>query len=397
MFLLLKIRRGALKVERSMGKVLQTRLTQANLPFLQVLLGPRQVGKSTIIEQVAQAWQGPKIVISADGVTPPNEQWIEFYWQKAIEHESVTLLAFDEIQKVKNWSEAIKQLWDRDRHRNKLRVVLSGSASLTLQTGLTESLAGRYELIRCPHWTLEESREAFQWDLLTYLKYGGYPSAAGLIDDPDRWQAFIRDGIVEPVIGKDLQNSVVVQKPALLRQLFSLAMHYPAQEISYQKLLGQLQDEGNTTTLKHYLDILKGGFLIETLEKFSGAQIRQKSSSPKIIPMAPALIHAFTAPQVLDTNPEWKGRVFEAAIGAHLLTVFKEVCYWREGDFEVDFVVVHEKQIHGIEVKSGRRRNQRGLQAFKKKFPEAKTAMIDWDTGGKILNGEISMREFLAL
>lgn len=373
------------QIQRVILKTLTQRLASSELPFLQVILGPRQTGKSTLIQQAAERWNGSKEIASADQVTPPHAEWIEFLWQKALEKSGVTLLAIDEIQKVRHWSESIKRLFDRDRHSQKLRVVLSGSASLGLQQGLTETLAGRYEIIRCPHWGLDECQEAFGWDLITYLKFGGYPAPAFMIDDVMRWQAFLSDSIVEPVLGRDLQSMVTIQKPGLLRQLFALAMQLPAQEISYQKLLGQLQDEGNTATIKHYLDILKGGFLLDTLEKYFPSPLRQKSSSPKIIPAAPALIHAFSNPAGIDSDPDWRGRVFEAAIGAHLRRCNCELFYWREGDLEVDFVAKCGGDIIGVEVKSGRRKRTGGLIAFKKKFPKAHTLFVDWEAGKRFL------------
>jgi predicted AAA+ superfamily ATPase len=352
---------------------------------MQVLLGPRQVGKSTTVARLSEIWEGPKVVDSADQLVPPKADWIQFLWQKAIEQKSPCLLVIDEIQKVKNWANVLKILFDRDRKHHHLRVVLLGSASLSIQSGLNESLAGRYEVIRCPHWGLDESREAFSWDLTTYLKFGGYPSAADLISEIPRWRMFMRDSIIEPVLGRDLQTAITIQKPALLRQLFELAMHYPAQEISYQKLLGQLQEQGNTSIIKHYLEILAGGYLLATLEKYSGSLVRQKASSPKILPLAPALIHAFHDPQSIDSDPEWRGRVFEAAIGAHLHQLPGEMMYWREQNLEVDYVLKIDGRVIGIEVKSGRRKREHGIVAFKKAFPKADTLILDLQSGEQFL------------
>lgn len=375
-----------LEIKRFFYPSLAARVQQPQLNFMQVLLGPRQIGKSTAIAQLADAWSGAKVIESADQLTPPKAEWIEFVWQRALEKKGTCLLVIDEIQKVKDWANVLKILFDRDRKLNKLRIVLSGSASLSLQSGLNDSLAGRYEVIRCPHWGLDESREAFHWDLPTYLKFGGYPSTAVFIDDVTRWRAFMRDSIIEPVIGRDLQTAVSIQKPALLRQLFELAMHYPAQEISFQKLLGQLQDEGNTATIKHYLEILAGGFLVATLEKYNGSAVRQKSSSPKILPLAPALIHAFTDPEKITLDSEWKGRVFESVIGAHLYRLPGDLMYWRDGNAEVDYVLKIDGHVIGIEVKSGRRKRQNGIIAFKKAFPKAHAVTLDWQFGEKFLS-----------
>jgi predicted AAA+ superfamily ATPase len=378
-------------IKRYFYKEIQKRIEQAHLPFIQVLLGPRQVGKSTTIAQIGEQWVDSKIIESADRLSPPGPDWVNFLWQRAREKDGPCLLAIDEIQKVQKWSEQIKILFDQDRQKNQLRIILSGSASLSLQRGLSESLAGRYEVIRCPHWGLDESRQAFGWDLETYLKYGGYPSAATLIHDKERWQSFIRDGIIEPVIGRDLQSMVTIQKPALLRQLFELAMLYPAQEVSYQKLLGQLQDHGNVATIKHYLEILAGGFLLTTLDKFSKSGVRRKASSPKILPLAPALIHAFTDPEKIDSDPEWRGHVFECAIGAHLHRLNTGFYYWRENDDEVDFILEHGTEIIAIEVKSGRRKRGKGLLAFKALYGHAKTLTMDIEMGRSWLDGEASL------
>ena len=244
---------------------------------MQVLLGPRQVGKSTALAQLMDECSHSKLYVTADQVSPPDIRWLEFQWQKARELPPPTLLVIDEVQKINNWSSVIKLLFDRDRKKYDLRIILSGSASLNLQKGLTESLAGRYELIRAPHWGFDECEKLFNWDLETFLKYGGYPSAAELIDDKTRWQSFIQNSIIEPVLGRDIQSLVNIQKPALLRQLFELCMTLPAHEISFQKLLGQLQDSGNATTIKHYLEILEGAFLLKKLEKFSTKKLNKKA------------------------------------------------------------------------------------------------------------------------
>jgi predicted AAA+ superfamily ATPase len=374
-----------MEIKREFESLLAQRIHQSDLNFIQVLLGPRQVGKSTAIRHVTESWAGSSVVESADQLSPPNVSWIEFLWQKAIELPPPCLLVIDEIQKIDRWSEAIKILFDRDRRKNRLRIILSGSASLAIQGGLSDSLAGRYELIRAPHWSLSECKEAFNWNITEFLKFGGYPAAASLVSDVPRWQSYLRDGIIEPVLGRDLQTAVQVQKPALLRQLFSLVMHYPAQEVSYQKLMGQLQDRGNAATIKHYLEILSGGFLILTLDKFSTNPLRRKSSSPKIIPLASALIHAFADPDRLDTNPEWRGHVFESAIGAHLARLNEELFYWRDGKNEVDFVVMAGRKLFAIEVKSGRKKTSNGLIEFKKRFTEAIPILINWETGKEFL------------
>jgi predicted AAA+ superfamily ATPase len=384
------------EIKRYIHKDILERITSPS-SFLQILIGPRQVGKTTLIRQIAKAWKGPKFIASADEGAQRSTEWIEFYWRKARVQTKPCLLALDEIQKISNWSETIKVLFDKDRKNKNLRVILSGSASLSLQKGLNESLAGRYELIRCPHWGFDECAKAFGWDLEKYLQFGGYPAAAELIGNTERWQNFMRDSIVEPVLGRDLQTLIEIQKPALLRQTFELAMHYPSQEISYQKLLGQLQDHGNAATIKNYLEILEGGFLLRKLQKFSAQPLRTKSSSPKIIPMAPALIHAFTNPSDIENSPEWFGRVFECAIGAHLSRLPGEIYYWRQEPFEVDFIHVNNGKITALEVKSGRNKNTTGLMKFLETHPDAEACIVNIENGAKFLKREATLKSLSEL
>jgi len=264
----------------------------------------------------------------------------------------------------------IKRLFDRERSKRSMKIVLLGSASLSLQQGLSESLAGRYEIIFANHWSIEECREAFGWNFDRYIQFGGYPAAAELIKDISRWQNFIKNSIIEPVLGRDILGLTSIRKPALFRQTFELIMAYPAQEISLQKILGQLQEHGNVTTIKHYLNLFEGAYLIKVLQKYSGSAITKKGSSPKIVPLNSALVHAFQQPQPRNDNPEWYGRVFEAVVGAHLNQMDDHLYYWRKGNYEVDFILesTSRKKLYAIEVKSGRRKNTQGLSQFVKKY-----------------------------
>jgi predicted AAA+ superfamily ATPase len=357
----------------------------ANL--IQVLLGPRQVGKTTAVQQIAKTWPGPVVFASADLPFAPDQGWITGQWQKARAHENrKTLLILDEIQKVSNWSSVVKVLIDEERQRKSgMRIVLLGSASWTIEEGLGDTLAGRFEITRAYHWTYQECVSAFGWDLNKFLKYGGYPVPAQFIDDSERWQRFILDSIIEPMLSKDILPLKQIAKPALFRQTFALAMSYPAQEIAIHKLLGQLQDRGNSTTIKNYLDMMASGYAIRLLEKYSTRPLTKKSSSPKLIPLCSALVHAFVRPALMDEDGEWFGRVFENAIGAHLCKSLSEVSYWRDGNAEVDFVVVIDKQIIAIEVKSGRRKGSSGLSEFKARFPKSRTILMDLELGEKFL------------
>ena len=357
----------------------------ANL--IQVLLGPRQVGKTTAVQQIAKTWQGPVVFASADTPFAPDQEWVRSQWQKARSYKDKdTLLILDEIQKVNHWSSMVKVLIDEERQRRSgMRIVLLGSASWTIEAGLGDTLAGRFEITRAFHWTCLECVQAFNWDLDTYLKFGGYPVPAQFIDDPARWRQFILDSIIEPMLSKDILPLRQVAKPALFRQSFALAMSYPAQEVAIHKLLGQLQDRGNSTTIKSYLEMMAAGYAIRLLEKFSTRPLSRKSSSPKLLPLCSALVHAFVRPDLLDEDKNWFGRVFENAVGGHLCQGFSDITYWRDGNDEVDFVVTIDQHVIGIEVKSGRKKSTTGLAKFKTQFPQAKTILMDRELGEKFL------------
>jgi predicted AAA+ superfamily ATPase len=367
---------------------------QANL--IQVLLGPRQVGKTTAVQQIAKGWNGPVVFATADLPFPPDQDWIKAQWQSARAFQDKrTLLILDEIQKVPHWSSVVKALIDEERQRRSgMRIVLLGSASWTIEQGLGDTLAGRFEIIRAFHWTYKECTQAFAWDFQTYLKFGGYPVPAQFIGEPERWKQFLLDSIIEPMLSKDILPLKQIAKPALFRQAFALAMSYPAQEISINKLMGQLQEGGNTTTLKNYLDLMESGYAIRLLEKYSTRPLSRKSSSPKLVPLCPALIHAFVPAKQVDQEPEWFGRVFENVIGAHLCQHFLEVSYWREGNSEVDYVVDWEGRLIAIEIKSGRKKSSKGLNEFKSRFPKAESVLMDRELGEKFLLAE-DPRSFL--
>jgi len=361
--------------ERAFVAQLEARLGGPS-PLIQVLVGPRQVGKTTGIRQLLAREAGASHYANADDVLVTDRSWLLEQWQKALLLGDGTLLVVDEVQKIPNWSEAIKSLWDRLPQR--LRVVLLGSSSLQIQSGLTESLAGRFELTRIYHWTFSELKTAFGYDLERYLLHGGYPGAVAFEGDADRWYAYMKDAIVESVIGKDILQNRKVANPALFRQAFEILCRYPAQEISYTKLLGQLQDRGNTDLIKYYLELYAGAFLIYSLNKYAAKAWLTRSSSPKILAACPALYTMTAGPQALR-DPELRGRVFELAVGAELLQLPGTICYWREKNAEVDFVYSHQGQLYAIEVKSGRKKTAKGLDTFLKHFPEARPVLVTPD------------------
>jgi predicted AAA+ superfamily ATPase len=374
-------------IKRQFTRSLESRLREP-LNFIQVVLGPRQVGKTTGLQQITGEWAGPCLMVTADEISVPNDQWISRQWETARRMGRGTLFVIDEVQKIPRWSDVVKYQFDRDRAKRSLKVVLLGSASLSVQRGLGESLAGRYEIIRADHWGLPECEEAFGWGLDEFIKFGGYPAAAELTGDIPRWQRFIRDSIIEPVLIKDILGLSSVGKPALFRQTFELAMSYPARELSLQKMLGQLQESGNVNTIKHYLELLEGAFLLKTLQKYSGSEQRKRGSSPKLVPMNNALVHALKSPFETETDPAWFGRVFEAAIGAALTKSAGNLYYWRDGRDEVDYCLAANDRVYAIEVKSQPDRKSRGLEVFLHRFPGSVPVLIDRDRGEQLLRSD---------
>lgn len=361
--------------ERPFVAQLEKRLS-GDQPLIQVLVGPRQVGKTTGMRQLLARWPRNSHYANADDLMVTDRTWLLEQWQKALLLGDGTLLVVDEIQKIPNWSESLKALWDK--YPGRLRVVALGSSSLQIQTGLTESLAGRFELTRIYHWTFAELKHAFGYDLEHFLVYGGYPGSVAYEEEYDRWYAYLKDSIVEAVIGKDILLNRKVGNPALFRQAFEILCRYPAQEISYTKLLGQLQDKGNTDLIKYYLELYAGAFLISPLAKYSAKGWLTRSSSPKIIISCPALYTMTQGPRVLDDHDR-RGRVFELAVGAQLLQLPGELSYWREKNAEVDFVYQYQGQVYAIEVKSGRRKSAIGLETFMKHFPDACPIILTMD------------------
>jgi predicted AAA+ superfamily ATPase len=367
--------------------------------FLQVLAGPRQVGKTTLVRQIIKASKLPAHYASADEPSMRDRTWIEQQWDAArlMARDSKTgaLLVLDEVQKVSDWSTVVKLLWDADTNAGLLlKVVLLGSAPLLIQRGLTESLAGRFEVIAVPHWSLSEMREAFGWNLEQYIFYGAYPGAAELITEPERWRRYIVDSLIETTISRDILLLNRVDKPALLRQLFHLGCAYSGQILSYQKMLGQLTDAGNTVTLAHYLELLQGAGMVAGLSKYAHGLVRQRGSSPKLQVLNTALMTAQdnrTAAEARQDGNYW-GRLVESCVGAHLLnTSFGtniELTYWRERNQEVDFILRQGKTTVAIEVKSGRRAESLpGMAAFVTHFKQKRKLLV----GGQ----GIELAEFL--
>lgn len=356
--------------------------------FIQVIMGPRQVGKTTLVNQLSRQVDLESYFVSADAVPSSDTSWLAQQWETArqqmkIQQRTEFMLVIDEIQKIHNWSEMVKLLWDTDTRENRqLKVILLGSSRLLIQQGLTESLAGRFEATYMPHWSYREMRNAFNWTLEQYIWFGGYPGSGDLISDEKRWKNYINNSLIETSISKDILMLTRIDKPALMRRLFELGCLYSGQILSFTKILGQLQDAGNTVTLSHYLELMDTAGLLGGIDKYAADVVRKRASSPKFQVHNTALISAQSNEffEAIKNDPKEWGRMVESAVGAHLLNSglsegFK-VYYWRERNDEVDFVLERRGKVIGLEVKSGADQSNSGLSEFQKKFNPEKVLII---------------------
>lgn len=368
---------------------------------LQVIVGPRQVGKSTLIGQVLEECQYAYESYSADDVPGASSNWLAQLWEaqrmKMMSRgESKRLLVVDEIQKIHNWSETVKAEWDRDtREKRELIVVLLGSSRMLIEKGLTESLAGRFELIRLTHWTYTEMQECFGWTLPQYVYYGGYPGAARYIHDEVRWRNYVKDSLIEPSISKDVLMDTKIMKPQLLRQLFEIGCSYSGELLSLTKVAAQLQDVGNVTTLAGYLHLLDECGLLCGLQKYAEDDARKYNSVPKFQVYNNALRNAYADEDFNEVieNPQTWGRYMESAVGAYLVSQAQiydyKVYYWRNKSDEVDFILLKRRKKVAIEVKSGRRTTNEGLSLFAKTYSPHRSLVVG--------SGGLSFEEFMSL
>jgi len=348
--------------------------------FIQVVMGARQIGKSTVVKQVLKELDAPYQFFSADNVPATNSAWISNCWAavrslKESKGQDSIILVIDEIQKIANWSEVVKKEWDDDTfHDRNIKVLFLGSSRVLLEKGLSESLAGRFEEIRMSHWSYQEMKDCFGFSLDQYLFYGGYPGAASLIDDNDRFQQYIQSSIIDATINKDILMDTPISKPALLRQTFELGAAYSGSLLSLNKMLGSLQDAGNTATLAGYINLLDESGLLCGLQKFSMDLARRKASIPKLQVYNNALkmvYSSLTFEQAILDRKAW-GHIFESGIGAYLVSqafIHRfEVFYWRERNDEVDFILRKKGSVVAIEVKSNAEKKTEGLDKFRQLF-----------------------------
>jgi len=355
--------------------------------FLQILAGPRQTGKTTISRQAMEESGIESHYATADEPSVKNRIWLEQQWNtgRLIENRNgKALLVLDEIQKIPGWSDTVKWLWDEDSSRSStLHVLLLGSSPLLLHKGMTESLAGRFELLPVSHWSYSEMKEAFGFDLNKYIYFGGYPGAVPLISDEQRWRRYIHDSLIETTISRDILLMTRIDKPILLRRMFELGSLYSGQIMSFQKMTGQLQDAGNTTTLAHYLDLLGGAGILTGLHKYSGKEIKKRASSPKLLVNNTAIMSALSHHSFKDVRAdhEFWGRLVESAIGAHLLNGIlgsdMELYYWAGLNREVDYVLVRGEEILAVEVKSSHKKTSLpGIEMFSRKYKIKKPLLV---------------------
>lgn len=374
--------------KRKEYQIIKKRILNEPRKLIQVLMGPRQVGKTTLIKQFLESTTIPWHYASADSISVQDTIWLQQQWETArvLMRQKKTgefLLVIDEIQKITNWSEFVKAEWDKDSFNGiSIKVILLGSSSLRIQKGLSESLTGRFEIIYLTHWSLEEMQKAFGYSAEQFVWFGGYPGAAEFTSDEDRWRDYVINSLIEPSILKDVLMQSRIDKPVLLRRVFELACNYSGQILSYNKMLGQLQDAGNSTTLSHYLKLLDHAGLVTGLDKFYSEKVRQRGSSPKLQVYNTALVSVHTGLSFSEIQlyPEKWGRIVESAIGAHLINQAKvsrlKIYYWRHIHDEMDFVVGKGNKIIGLEVKSGYSHKVSGLSIFQKQFKPHKILLV---------------------
>ncbi|MEB2784890.1 ATP-binding protein [Algoriphagus persicinus] len=378
--------------QRQEKNQIQKRLSYEPRMFIQVIYGPRQVGKTTLIRQIMKDINWPHTLVAADAVPATDRLWIAQQWEnvRVKQHASPEIpyiLVIDEVQKIDNWSEQVKAEWDKDTAEERdIRVVLLGSSRLMLQQGLTESLAGRFESTYLGHWSYKEMKDAFGLSPEEFIWYGGYPGAILLKEDEDRWKNYVRDALLETSISKDILMLTRVDKPALMKRLFEIGSSYSGQVLSFTKVMGQLADAGNTTTLANYLELLNEAGLLSGMEKYSPNLVRKRSSSPKFMVHNTAIMSGISneTMETLQADHRAWGRWVESAVGAHLINqAFKErklhIYYWREGNDEVDFVVEYKKRVIALEVKTSRVGGLAGLNTFTKTYHPEKSLVIGSD------------------
>lgn len=359
--------------------VLRRRLGEPR-KFIQVVLGPRQIGKTTVVRQVLHDINKPQLYFSADDTAVAGSAWLASCWTAArleaqTHPDAGCVLVIDEIQKVPNWSETVKRQWDDDTwNERNIKVVLLGSSRALILQGLSESLMGRFEEIRMTHWTYAEMRDCFGLTVDEFIYFGGYPGAVEMMQDEARWKVYVRNSMIDATVNRDIFEDVRIGKAALLRKTLELGAAYSGKILSLTKLLREIQDAGNVMTIAGYLERLNQCGLLGTFQKFSVDDARRRASIPKFQVHNNALLTALSAgtfEQVRNDPVKW-GHYVESAVGAYLISqayrLQFEVFYWRDGNNEVDFVLRKDSKVVALEVKSNHERYAKGLDVFCQKF-----------------------------
>ncbi len=373
---------------RECRDVLAKRLTEAAPGRIQLLAGPRQVGKTTLLLEIAEQVGKEAVYAAADA----PEAALPGFWERLLARGEETaaaqgraILLLDEAHLLHGWAERLKGVWDRYRRRKTpVHIVATGSSALHLAAGSRESLAGRFERLTLTHWSASSIAQVFKVEPAQaadlFVRMGSYPGAFPLHEDVPRWSAYVRDAILEPAIGRDILALAAVRRPALLRQVFGVAASSPAQIVSLQKIQGQLQDAGALETIAHYLALLEEAFLVAPLPKFSTRAARRRSAPPKLVTLNNALVAVVDPQGIADarSDPRRFGAWVENACLAHAWNAGQRVSYWREEPLEVDGVIEGSWGSWAIEVKTGgfQRSDLKALLELVRRHPKVRPLVI---------------------
>lgn len=366
---------------------LQARLTEPAPGRIQLLSGPRQVGKTTLLLEIAGTYGDRALYLAADSPEASLPDWWLSRWQIAVRmaREKPGVLLIDEVQGLPDWSRWLKVAYDEiKREKLPLHIVVSGSSSLRVSTGMRETMAGRFERLNLRHWTARDLMQAFDLSenaaIEQVIRFGAFPGGQELLANLLRWKAYIRDAVIDPAIGTDLLMLQPVRKPALLRQVFAICIGHPAEILSLQKMAGSLTDTGNLTTIAEYLSLLGEAYLAVGLPKFSSSEVRRRATPPKLV----LLSNAFLAvaldeepPTSISDSRRW-GHWLENACIARAINDGHTVTYWREEHQEVDMIVEGAAGRWAVEIKSGdfTIRDLAGLAEFHRRHPEYRPLVI---------------------
>lgn len=364
---------------------IRRRLAEPAPALMQVLTGPRQVGKTTLLLEAADAWGEQAIYLAADAPDASLPDWWARNWQRAIAlaQRGPALLLVDEVHALPDWSRLLKTSFDEaKRLRLPLHFLLTGSSSLQVVGGARESMAGRFERLHLRQWTARDLVAGFGMSpeaaALHQVRHGAFPASVRLVREPERWRAYIRDAVIDPAIGMDILMLRPVRRPALLRQVLAVCLGHPAEVIALQKIVGSLTDAGGVATVAEYLALLEDAYLAAGLPKYAAAEVRRRATPPKLVTLSNALLGVGQDPPTPDGDPRRWGRWLENACLATALNSGHTVSYWRDRDLEVDMVVESPAGRWAVEVKGGdfTPRDLTALLTFTQRNPDFRPLVI---------------------